>query len=80
MPKSIQIFFGFAVQVCIYILLSAYRKPCVDHLLLLSHFCYGINVLPFPPVDKHFTHELSEAVLQQLNSAYNLLPGFKIYL
>jgi len=80
MPESIQIFFGFAMQVCIYILLSADRKPYVDHLLLLSHFCYGLSILPFLSVDKHFTHELSEAVLQQLNSSYNLLPSFKIYL
>lgn len=42
---------------------TADRSPCVDHLLLLSHFCYGVSILPFLSVDKHFTHELSEAVL-----------------
>lgn len=78
MPESIQISFGFVMQVCIYILLSADRKPCVDHFYHLF-FCYGISILPFLSVDKHFTHELSEAVLQQLNSAYKLLPGFNIY-
>lgn len=52
---------------------TADRNPCVDHLLSLSHFCYGVSILPFLSVDKHFTHELSEAVLQQLNSAYNVV-------
>lgn len=52
---------------------TADRNPCVDHLLLLSHFCYGVSILPFLSVDKHFTQELSEAVLQQLNSSYNLV-------
>lgn len=38
MPESIQISFGFVVQVCIYILLSADRKLCVDHLLSSTLF------------------------------------------
>lgn len=62
---------------------TADRNPRVDHYFLtyfIISFFLWCKYITFLSVDKHFTHELSEAVLQQLNSAHKLVSGFKIYL